>query len=71
MRSITENTKVSVGILVLILGGYGFVLWQSFKGDAIAKDVEEIKTEQAIFREMATDIKVIRSDVEWLKRSRK
>lgn len=75
MRAITENTKVSLGVawtvLGLILLGYAFVFRIDSKADAAAADIAEMKESQKMIGDMAADIKVIRTDIQWLKSQRR
>lgn len=71
MKSITENTKLNVTMLLLILGGYGFILGAAHSADVNAKDIVRVEMKQAeqeseihALSKISTDIEVIKVKLE-------
>ena len=64
MKAFLEKAKLSLPILGLILGSYGFVLGVAFKTDANQKAVEDLKRDRHVIQQMAIDVAVIKSKVE-------
>lgn len=65
-KPITENTKISVGLLIVFVGGIMWLSSVNWKADASVKGNEELKVENAQLRRDISDIK---SDVSAIKQS--
>lgn len=69
MKPITENTTLSIGLMIVILGGAGFVTYTAFQSDANAKAVEKLDAKVEAVIEMKADIAVIRAKVERIEKA--
>lgn len=60
---IDENTKISVGILISLLGGAAWLTSVHLQSVSTADEVKEIKQDVKELREMKSDVEIIRRDV--------
>jgi len=63
MKHWADSVTAAGVVLTLILGGYAYVLTVSFKTDANAKDVAELRQKQSQIDLMQTDLAVIKEQV--------
>lgn len=63
MKRLAENSTAAAVLLTLILGGYGYVLTVSFKGDANAKAIESLQERQENLDSLRVDVAVIKEQV--------
>jgi hypothetical protein len=67
MKHFAENATAATTILLMILGGYAYVISVSFKTDANAKSIEVIEQKQGSIDRIQTDIAVIKEQVAQIK----
>lgn len=68
MDSISEKTRITVPVLIMILG---FSFWLSgvfFQGIANGREIDDLKRRQEAVTKMITDIEVIKSEVHEIKK---
>jgi hypothetical protein len=62
---ITENTTITVGLLVVILGAVAWMTKIAFLAESAASMAAEVKTVQEKYLE---DFVEVKTDVKWIKR---
>lgn len=61
--AISEHTKITLGVVIVLLGFASWLTIMFFQGDANAKAIEELKTKQDAISEIQTDIAVIKTQI--------
>lgn len=68
VKTISENTAVSLSLLIVILGGSGYVTFVAFQGSANAEAIRELKEDQKVISKVAEDVSVIKTKVEYIEK---
>jgi hypothetical protein len=68
MKAITENTAVSIGLLMAAIGFSAYLGSKSFQADANAKEITELKQRVSSLEEIKSDIAVIKTRIEAIDR---
>jgi Tfp pilus assembly protein PilO len=74
MKPLSEDTplRLTVGILVVILGGFGSFLYLKFQSDASASAIQELRqvkeTDRTVLTQIQVDMAEIKSDVKSIRR---
>lgn len=66
---ISENTKITFGVVVVLIGFSAWLTSVYFQGDANAKSISEIKEKQSVIETMSTDIALIKRDISEIRRT--
>lgn len=64
MKPISENTSISISLLIMILGGAGYVTFTAFQSAANANAIQELRAKQEKIDEIHEDIAVIKTKIE-------
>ena len=68
MKSITENTAISLGVLGAIIGAVVWISYVAFQGKASADAIVKIDDRMSRLEAMSSDIAVIKERVERIDR---
>lgn len=73
MRKISENTPITIGVVITLLGGMYFVSTIYNRGEANASDIQDLKTKFDKFQEkqekIGVDVEVIKNTVGRIEKS--
>lgn len=64
MKTITENTMISLAVVLTLLGGAGYVGYNASVINASAAQIQELRAKVSLLEEMKTDVAVIRAKLE-------
>lgn len=56
MKAINKNTSITIGVLISVLGGAGWLTDLKFQGNANASAIKEAQLDQREYRETLTHI---------------
>ena len=68
MSILSEQSKVSISLVIALLGGASWITIIHVTGQSNAAELRDMKEKVAEITEVKADIKIIRSDVEHVKR---
>lgn len=68
MSILSENSKVSLSLVIALLGGAAWITTIHVTSQSNAAELRDVKEKVAEITEVKADIKIIRSDVEHVKR---
>jgi hypothetical protein len=68
MSQISEKTRITLGVVMVLLGFASWLTVIFFQGQANAQSISDLKSKQDTISQMQTDIAVIKSEVSDIKR---
>jgi hypothetical protein len=68
---IDEKTTVTIGLLIAVMGGIGYVTFVAFQGNANAQAIKEIQIKQEKIDVIQTDIAVIKTKLDGIEKKLK
>lgn len=67
IMKISENTSVTVGVVLVIIGGIFWLSRIAFVSESNAQSIQEIQIKQDEIQIMRSDVVEIKNDIKWMK----